>query len=1041
MTTNGALPQTLKSITATKINELSKQRALFDRRKARILEVANEAPDLRTRAQALLYGLTRLKGYPKDLLDEHDLDLDADPSPEESEDKVIIWRVGRLQPGDHTSIHRFLLQSRYDPSISPAAIQDRVDQLEKELQYLEKKHEHSAFYSNLVTEWLSDLDGSIISKSTSSGSSSDNIARAEMPEQRATWESLTFTAATHVNEDAIRSYLDDLFTQTNLSRQALMDLRASIQSFGTELSSKNNWFNVEELKWVSRALLKSDLLSDEKTSILKEFMRNNEVAQEVADVLNMRISSLDSWTWSGAADGVSVEMRRQLNGKYRFFMDEDLLDALLLQYLGTKWAVKLRTVFETFLHSNAWKPLNEDIPDDHKEMRKYFLGRDANLGAVNLNEIRRMTYADQYFMSQLPTSTAEGAREYDDTTNSSPENPMDKKHSLLHLLITESIIHKRQRGDFTAIRSDFEWFGPSIPHATMLTVLEFFGVSELWIKFFVVFLEAPLKFAQDGAEGSVQIRKRGVPMSHTLSDCFGESVLFCMDYAVNQATDGAFLYRLHDDFWFWGAENTCVKAWGAMDQFTQVMGLKFNQEKTGTVQMGLNKTPKDSALPTGDIRWGFLVLDAEKERFIIDQTQVDQHIEELLRQLSACKSVFAWVQAWNSYFGRFFTNNFAKPATCFGRDHIDMAISTLSRIERTLFNKISDDKSSSNQISGVTDYLRTVIADRFDIHDLPDGFFYYPVELGGLGLLNPFVRLLAMRENMKQTPQKLFHKASLMEEKEYEGDKEEFKRNGADVSIPFSSKWGVESTSFMSLEDYTRYPETFSSSFVRVYRQLAEVPDEMSVDPTWSLTRTNPSSQMTKGYIQHRTMAYVQMDFNWLDIISGDNGSIDPRTLKVHQVVTAHQDETFRSEKQPSPQPSPQSSPRSSSSLDLRALGPLKLEHDPPIPRLISKSSLRRLHNCLNQQGQRRRFIEFRVEEEDAVSLVRTPTDLEYEDSFLPFCGALTPPYGRSSEDTCHSSSPSSSQPEPQWLALVIARVVSSKARKSCRALKKKFSR
>ncbi|KAI2702415.1 hypothetical protein DTO012A7_8514 [Penicillium roqueforti] len=188
-------------------------------------------------------------------------------------------------------------------------------------------------------------------------------------------------------------------------------------------------------------------------------------------------------------------------------------------------------------------------------------------------------------------------------------------------------------------------------------------------------------------------------------------------------------------------------------------------------------------------------------------------------------------------------------------------------------------------------------------------------------------------------------------------------------------------------------------------------------------------------------MASVQMDFNWLDIVSGDNGSIDPRTLKVHQVVTAHQDETFRSEKQPSPQLSPQSSPRSSSSLDLRALGPLKLEHDPPIPRLISKSSLRRLHNCLNQQGQRRRFIEFRAEEEDAVSLVRTPTDLEYENSFLPFCGALPPPYARSSEDTCHSSSPLSSQPEPQWLARVIARVVSSKARKSCRALKKKFSR
>ncbi|CAG7987690.1 unnamed protein product [Penicillium nalgiovense] len=835
---NGALPQTLKSITATKISELSKQRALFDRRKTEILAVANAAPDLRTRAQALLDGISRLKGYSKDSLDKNDLDLDDDSSDEESEDTLTSRGVGRLQPEDHTNIRRFLLQSRHDPSVSQAALQDRINQLEKELRYLEIKHEHGAFYSNLVTEWLSELDGSITStpdeaKSTDSDPSFESVGRAEMHEQRTTWESLVFTAATHVNEDAIRSYLNNLFTQTKLSRQALKDLRASIQSFGTELSSKGEWLNVDELKWVSRALLKTDLLGDDKTAILKEFMRNNEVAQEVADVLNMRIASLDSWTWTGDSDGIPVEMRRQLNGKYRVFMDEDLLDALLLQYIGTMWAVKLREVFEEFLRSNAWKILHEDIPEDHKEMRKYFLGREANSGSGKINEIRKNTYTDEYFMSQLPTSTDEGAREYDDA-GSKPKNALDTKHSLLHLLITESIIHKHQRGDFTAIRSDFEWFGPSMPHATMLTVLKFFGVSDLWIKFFVVFLEAPLKFAQDGAEGSVQTRKRGIPMSHTLGDCFGESVLFCMDYAVNQATNGAFLYRLHDDFWFWGAEDTCVKSWQAMEQFSQVMGLKFNTEKTGTVQMGLGDSPMQSVLPTGDIRWGFLVLDAQQERFIIDQAQVDQHIEELSRQLSSCKSVFAWVQAWNSYFGRFFTNNFAKPAICFGRDHIDMAIATLSRIERTLFNKTSDDKTPSDQINGVTDYLRTVIAERFDIHDLPDGFFYYPIELGGLGLLNPFIRLLAMRESIKDTPRKLLHKASLRDEREYEAAKEKFKKDGADASSQFWSEWSGKSKSFMSLEDYTRYPEMFSPSLVGVYKQLTKVPNEMNVALTWS---------------------------------------------------------------------------------------------------------------------------------------------------------------------------------------------------------------
>jgi hypothetical protein len=840
MASNGALPQTLKSITATKIKELSKQRALFEQRRTEILSAANATQDLRSRAQVLLEGISSLKGFHTGSLDKDDADLDADSDSEESdsEDMNTASGAGRLQRADHANIRRFLLQSRYDSSISQAALQGRVSQLEKELRYLEVKHEHGAFYSNLVTEWLSELDGltspipnnSDETNSVISDPSYENVGRAEMHEQRAIWESLVFNPATHANEDAIQAYLSNLFTKTKLSRQALKDLRVSIQSFGTDLVSKGSWLDVDNLKWVSEALLKTDLLSDQKTAILKEFMQNKEVAQEVADVLNMRIASLESWSWTTDGDGIPVEMRRQLNGKYRVFMDDDLLDALLLQYLGTTWAVKLRHVFEAFQQSHAWTALHEDVPDKHIGHRKYCLGPRNGLTTKNINEVRKKTYVDEYFMSQLPASVDEGARKYDDEGNgevTKSKNALDTKHSLLHLLITESIIHKHERGEFTAIRSDFEWFGPSMPHTTLMTVLKFFGVSELWRNFFKVFLEAPLKFSQDGPEGLVRIRRSGVPMSHTLSAFLGESVLFCMDYAVNQSTDGAFLYRLHDDFWFWGAEQTCVKAWEAMEQYTQVMGLKINKEKTGTVRMGtVNRNPA-SGLPSGDIRWGFLVLDASQERFVIDQAQVDQHIEELSRQLSACKSVFAWVQAWNTYFGRFFANNFAKPATCFGRHHIDMAISTLNRIESTLFNK--SDVNSADKVSGVTEYLRTIIAKRFDIHNLPDGFFYYPVELGGLGLLNPFIGLFAMRENIKETPRRLLHKASLKEEIAYEAAKERFKKHGGGWSSSTSDSADYETEQFMSLGEYTKYPESFSSPLLWVYEQLNEVPQEKDV--------------------------------------------------------------------------------------------------------------------------------------------------------------------------------------------------------------------
>ncbi|CAG8288714.1 unnamed protein product [Penicillium salamii] len=845
MASNGALPQTLKSITATKIKELSKQRVIFDQHKSEILTTASAAKDLGSRAQILLDGISRLKGYPKEILDIDDIDLDADS--ETDPDEVSSEPgAGRLQRADHANIRRFLLQSRYDSSISQSSLQARISLLEKDLRYLEIKHEHGAFYSNLVTEWLSELDGHAAlnadehdtDQCSKSDSGLEPVGRTEMHEQRATWESLVFNPATHFKEEAIQTYLSDLFTQTKLSRQAFTKIRTKIQSFGADLLSKGSWFDVDTLKWVSEALLKADLLNDQKAAILKEFMRNREVAQEVADVLNMRLASLESWSWTTDGKGIPLDMRRQLNGKYRFYMDEDLLDALLLQYLGTKWAVKLREVFVEFLHSREWKPLREDVSEEYINRRKFSFGRSGITTTGRINELRRGTYEEDYFMSQLPDSEQEGAREYDGEDDSQGKNPLDTKHSLLHLLITESIIHKHQHGEFTAIRSDFEWFGPSMPHATLLAVLKFFGFSETWLNFFKAFLEAPLKFTQDGVNGSVQTRKRGLPMSHTLGDCFGEVVLFCMDYTVNQHADGAFLYRLHDDFWFWGAEKTCDKAWDAMKQFSQVMGLTFNQEKTGTVRMGNADGEKSSSLPQGDIRWGFLVLDAAQERFIIDQAQVDQHIEELSRQLSSCKSVFAWVQAWNSYFGRFFTNNFAKPAICFGRGHIDMAISTLNRIERTLFNK-TEDSNPSNKVSGVTEYLRTVIAERFDIHELPDGFFYYPVELGGLGLLNPFIRLLAMRENIKTTPRKLLHKASLEGEVAYEMAKEKFKSNGGGDSTGVGIEYGP--SDFMSFEEYSRYPETFSGPLKDVYNQLNQVPQEKKVPLTLGFSREQDS--------------------------------------------------------------------------------------------------------------------------------------------------------------------------------------------------------
>lgn len=49
---------------------------------------------------------------------------------------------------------------------------------------------------------------------------------------------------------------------------------------------------------------------------------------------------------------------------------------------------------------------------------------------------------------------------------------------------------KSRLGDeMTVVRTDFEWFGPSLPHLTMFAVLKYFRVSNRWIDFFRRVLE------------------------------------------------------------------------------------------------------------------------------------------------------------------------------------------------------------------------------------------------------------------------------------------------------------------------------------------------------------------------------------------------------------------------------------------------------------------------------------------------------------------------------------------------------------------------
>ena len=879
-----ALPITLRSITATKIAEVKKQREQFEEVKHEIeQDIKNQATTYQ-RAVHLLKGIAKLDNV-----------YMFERSGGNASTFVFSGVESRRQKLSNQS--RLLYQSQVDPAF-PQVIVEQIEQdLKEDLQLRANRHAHAQFFSELVTEWI----GADKPKNKESASSKfEHVGRKEMHEQRQQWEDIVFSKKT-VDVSTIETYLSKLFLPDDQwVNDATEAIRKSSETFSQQFADKEP-FDIHTLKVQIKGLIATDLLSHTKVGILKTFLSNNEVLKEVADVLNMRFKSLVKWNWTLENGAINVEQRRQLNGKYRVFMDQDVLDAILVHYVGIEWAVHFRAVFKTFFKSHAWQREQEALSTKVHDRCQWFLGSDTF--SSNIETLRRNTYEADYFMTQLPEAVNSSSRnayandddDPDDGTPSTQKNPLEIKHNLLHLLVTEAMLARHQRPEINhgIIRSDFKWFGPSLHHESISTTLKFFGVSDMWLDFFTKFLRIPLRFEKDGPNGTIRIRSTGVPISHSLSDTMAEVVLFVMDFAVNSSTKTN-LYRLHDDFWLWGNQDLCERGWQEMKTFAATMGIEFNMEKTGSVTISADGTSKGSRvpvnsdsedssleeslyedesypdLPTGDITWGFLKLDPDTARFRIDQKDVDKHIQELRLQLDATDSIFGYVQAWNSYGARFFTNNLGKPSFAFGHDHINEIISTFKRIHEALYPN-----------GRVIDHLSKLAERRFNVaaSDISNGFWYFPVRNGGMELRNPIVPLLNMRESLTESPDDILKTALTNDKKAYEEAKLQYKLHATGYGMVdrYGSRESAEDLKqrlkmtgdepFMSLEEYLKYREYCSLNLGHAYEKLLKVPQEVGVDemPDYKPLLATVPHEERRGSIKRQ---FQTMDPYWKWIVA-----------------------------------------------------------------------------------------------------------------------------------------------------------------------------
>ncbi|GIK05437.1 hypothetical protein Aspvir_009547 [Aspergillus viridinutans] len=175
---------------------------------------------------------------------------------------------------------------------------------------------------------------------------------------------------------------------------------------------------------------------------------------------------------------------------------------------------------------------------------------------------------------------------------------------------------------------------------------------------------------------------------------------------------------------------------------------------------------------------------------------------------------------------RFFTSNFGQPAFCFERDHVDLILATYEKVQKALFN-------THGRASIVTEHLRHIIEERFGVSEIPDAFFFFPEQLGGLGLRNPFVSTLLVRDELSSTPVQLINDYKENEKQAYLDAKNKFEEltvrerfqlyqevlpgaESGETPVPDRS----ELSTFMSFEEYARFRESTDNHLRVLYMKL-----------------------------------------------------------------------------------------------------------------------------------------------------------------------------------------------------------------------------
>ena len=172
-------------------------------------------------------------------------------------------------------------------------------------------------------------------------------------------------------------------------------------------------------------------------------------------MLNMQLASIESFAWP--QEGVQVEMRRHLSGKYRAYMDTEIITALLFQYLGMRWSIGFKSAFRDVVKSPAWKRDAREFSREERLERNECFGESKTDVSQSIEKQRRAEQDNLFFMTQLPGELA-SLSPYDEDPVVTGEEVVNVQQTLLKIINTEIYLNQALHGQCTIVRTDLEWY-------------------------------------------------------------------------------------------------------------------------------------------------------------------------------------------------------------------------------------------------------------------------------------------------------------------------------------------------------------------------------------------------------------------------------------------------------------------------------------------------------------------------------------------------------------------------------------------------------